>query len=71
MMKISAIIVTIGVKDYLRRCLDSVSGKILRSDGKTLDSTGLFLSIWRTAEATPRIIFSWISNRKQRFFGDD
>jgi len=27
-----------------------VSGKILRSDGKTLDSTGLFLSIWRTAK---------------------
>lgn len=26
-----------------------VSGKILRSDKKTLDSTGLFLSIWRTA----------------------
>jgi len=27
-----------------------VSGKILRSDGKTIDSTGLFLSIWRTAK---------------------
>lgn len=27
-----------------------VSGKILRRDGKTLDSTGLFLSIWRTAK---------------------
>jgi len=27
-----------------------VSGKILRSDRKTLDSTGLFLSIWRTAK---------------------
>ena len=27
-----------------------VSGKILRMDGKTLDSTGLFLSIFRTAK---------------------
>jgi len=27
-----------------------VNGKILRSDRKTLDSTGLFLSIWRTAK---------------------
>ncbi len=27
-----------------------VSGKILRSDKKTLDSTGLYLSIWRTAK---------------------
>jgi len=27
-----------------------VSGKILRPDGKTLDSTGLFLTIWRTAK---------------------
>ncbi len=27
-----------------------VSGKILRSDGKTTDSTGLFLSLWRTAK---------------------
>jgi GT2 family glycosyltransferase len=27
-----------------------VSGKILRSDGKTLDSTGLFLSLWRTTK---------------------
>lgn len=27
-----------------------VSGKILRSNGKTVDSTGLFLSIWRTAK---------------------
>ena len=27
-----------------------VSGKILRSDGKTIDSTGLFLSGWRTAQ---------------------
>ena len=26
-----------------------VSGKILRADGLTLDSTGLFLSLWRTA----------------------
>jgi len=27
-----------------------VSGKILRGDGKTLDSTGLFLSAWRSAK---------------------
>ncbi|MFA5410927.1 MAG: glycosyltransferase family 2 protein [Candidatus Omnitrophota bacterium] len=27
-----------------------VSGKVLRSDRKTIDSTGLFLSIWRTAK---------------------
>lgn len=27
-----------------------VSGKILRSDGKIIDSAGLFLSIWRTAK---------------------
>ena len=27
-----------------------VSGKILRANGKTIDSTGLFLSIWRTAK---------------------
>lgn len=27
-----------------------VSGKILRSDGKTIDSTGLFLTPWRTAQ---------------------
>ncbi|MBF0331932.1 MAG: glycosyltransferase [Candidatus Omnitrophica bacterium] len=26
-----------------------VSGKILRQDGRTIDSTGLFLSVWRTA----------------------
>jgi len=27
-----------------------VSGKILRSDGVTIDSTGLFLTIWRTTK---------------------
>jgi GT2 family glycosyltransferase len=27
-----------------------VSGKILRGDGKTLDSTGLFLTVWRSAQ---------------------
>ncbi|MFH1339127.1 MAG: glycosyltransferase family 2 protein [Candidatus Omnitrophota bacterium] len=27
-----------------------VCGRILRSDGKTIDSTGLFLSLWRTAK---------------------
>ena len=46
-------------KDFLNEALrgfgrDSaigmVSGKILRTDGKTIDSTGLFLSIWRTAK---------------------
>lgn len=46
-------------KDFLKEALrgfgvDSaigmVSGKILRADGKTIDSTGLFLSIWRTAK---------------------
>ena len=46
-------------KDFLKEALrgfvrDSaigmVGGKILRSDGKTIDSTGLFLSIWRTAK---------------------
>ncbi|MDD5130584.1 MAG: glycosyltransferase family 2 protein [Candidatus Omnitrophica bacterium] len=46
-------------KDFIREALKgflvddrvgSVSGKILRSDGKTLDSTGLFLSVWRTAK---------------------
>ncbi|PIQ87812.1 MAG: hypothetical protein COV73_02160, partial [Candidatus Omnitrophica bacterium CG11_big_fil_rev_8_21_14_0_20_43_6] len=30
--------------------IGSVSGKLLRQDRKTLDSTGLFLSIWRTAK---------------------
>jgi GT2 family glycosyltransferase len=30
--------------------IGSVSGKILRGDKKTLDSTGLFLSVWRTAK---------------------
>ncbi len=46
-------------EDFLKQALrgfslDSkigmVSGKILRADGKTIDSTGLFLSIWRTAK---------------------
>jgi GT2 family glycosyltransferase len=30
--------------------IGSVSGKILREDRRTLDSTGLFLSLWRTAK---------------------
>lgn len=30
--------------------IGAVSGKILRQDGVTLDSTGLFLSLWRTAK---------------------
>ena len=46
-------------EDFLKQALrgfsrDSkigmVSGKILRADGKTIDSTGLFLSVWRTAK---------------------
>jgi len=46
-------------KDFIQQALKgflvknnigSVSGKILRGDGKTLDSTGLFLSPWRTAK---------------------
>ncbi len=46
-------------KDFIRESLKgflvdervgSVSGKILRSDRKTYDSTGLFLSAWRTAK---------------------
>ncbi|PIQ90330.1 MAG: hypothetical protein COY80_03875 [Candidatus Pacebacteria bacterium CG_4_10_14_0_8_um_filter_42_14] len=46
-------------KDFIRQALSGfsvkkniglVSGKILRRDGKTLDSTGLFLSAWRTAK---------------------
>jgi GT2 family glycosyltransferase len=46
-------------KEFIRRAYEgflisqdigSVSGKILRADGKTLDSTGLFLSAWRTAK---------------------
>ena len=34
----------------LKKSVGMVSGKILRQDGLTLDSTGLFLSIWRTAK---------------------
>lgn len=46
-------------KDFLKQALrgfsldskiGTVSGKILRADGKTIDSTGLFLSVWRTAK---------------------
>lgn len=46
-------------KEFIREALKGflikdtvgmVSGKILRRDGKTLDSAGLFLSIWRTAK---------------------
>jgi GT2 family glycosyltransferase len=45
-------------KDYIREALKGfhadetvgmVSGKILRPDRKTVDTTGLFLSVWRTA----------------------
>ncbi|MCX5693744.1 MAG: glycosyltransferase family 2 protein [Candidatus Omnitrophica bacterium] len=46
-------------KEFIREALKgflvdnrigSVSGKILRSDGKVLDSAGLYLSVWRTAK---------------------
>ncbi len=40
-----------ALKGFLmNRKIGLVSGKILRSDGKILDSTGLFLSAWRTAK---------------------
>lgn len=35
---------------FLSKKIGMVSGKILRSDGKIIDSAGLFLSIWRTAK---------------------
>ena len=39
-----------ALKGFLvKESIGMVSGKILRPDGKTLDSTGLFLTIWRTA----------------------
>lgn len=39
-----------GLKGFnIDEMIGMVSGKILRSDGKTIDSTGLFLSLWRTA----------------------
>lgn len=50
---------TILDKDFIQEALKGfrldrkiglVSGKILRWDKKTLDSTGLFLSLWRTAK---------------------
>lgn len=34
---------------YADKKIGMASGKIVRSDGKTIDSTGLFLSIWRSA----------------------
>jgi GT2 family glycosyltransferase len=34
----------------LEKCIGMVSGKILRNDRKTLDSTGLYLSVFRTAK---------------------
>ena len=46
-------------KDFIREELNGflinekigmAGGKILRGDGKTLDSTGLFLTLWRTAK---------------------
>ncbi len=40
-----------ALKGFLvKEAIGMVSGKILRTDGLTLDSTGLFLSIWRTAK---------------------
>jgi GT2 family glycosyltransferase len=35
---------------FLSQQIGGVSGKILRKDGKTIDSTGLFLSLWRSAK---------------------
>lgn len=35
---------------FINAKIGMVSAKVLRSDGKTLDSTGLFLTIWRTAK---------------------
>ena len=35
---------------YINDKIGMVSGKILRSDKKTIDSTGLFLSLWRSAK---------------------
>ncbi len=49
---------TILDKDFIKEALEGfaqnekigmVSGKIMRPDRKTLDSTGLFLTLWRTA----------------------
>lgn len=38
-----------ALKGFLiNKQIGSVSGKILRADGKILDSTGLFISVWRT-----------------------
>jgi len=40
-----------GLKGFYKHpkiCM--VSGKLMRSDKKTIDSTGLFISIWRTAQ---------------------
>lgn len=40
-----------ALKGFLiKKNIGMVSGKILRRDAKILDSTGLFLSIWRTAK---------------------
>jgi len=40
-----------ALKGFLmNRQVGLVAGKILRSDRKTLDTTGLFLSVWRTAK---------------------
>jgi GT2 family glycosyltransferase len=35
---------------FVDKRIGSISGKILRRDRKTLDSTGLYLSIWRSAK---------------------
>jgi len=40
-----------ALKGFLiKKNIGMVSGKILRRDGKILDSAGLFLSVWRTAK---------------------
>ena len=39
-----------SLKGFFNESIGMVSGKILRRDGKTLDSTGLFLSLYRTSK---------------------
>ncbi|MEK6563843.1 MAG: glycosyltransferase family 2 protein [Candidatus Omnitrophota bacterium] len=66
-------------KDFLTQALkgfgkDSkigmVSAKVLRADGKTIDSTGLFLSVWRTAgERGHGLIDTGRFEREEYIFG--
>ena len=47
-----------------------VSAKVLRADGKTIDSTGLFLSVWRTAgERGHGLIDTGRFEREEYIFG--